>query len=74
MAFAYFVYQADKILTETAEKRLQAMKEFAELGVGFKIAMRASRYAARAICSVPSSTVTLPASASRCTASSSKRP
>ena len=29
MAFAYFVYQADKILTETAEKRLQAMKEFA---------------------------------------------
>ena len=40
MAFAYFVYQADKILTETAEKRLQAMKEFAELGVGFKIAMR----------------------------------
>ena len=40
MAFAYFVYQADKILTETAEKRLQAMKEFAELGAGFKIAMR----------------------------------
>lgn len=40
LAFAYFVYQADKILTETAEKRLQAMKEFAELGAGFKIAMR----------------------------------
>ena len=40
MAFAYFVYQADKILTEMAEKRLQAMKEFAELGAGFKIAMR----------------------------------
>ena len=40
MAFAYFVYQADRILTETAEKRLQAMKEFAELGAGFKIAMR----------------------------------
>ena len=40
MAFAYFVYQADKILTETAEKRLQAMKEFAQLGAGFKIAMR----------------------------------
>ena len=40
MAFAYFVYQADKVLTETAEKRLQAMKEFAELGAGFKIAMR----------------------------------
>ena len=40
MAFAYFVYRADKVLTETAEKRLQAMKEFAELGAGFKIAMR----------------------------------
>ena len=40
MAFAFFVYQADKILTETAEKRLQAMKEFAQLGAGFKIAMR----------------------------------
>lgn len=40
MAFAYFVYQRDKVLTETAEKRLQAMKEFAELGAGFKIAMR----------------------------------
>lgn len=39
MAFAYFVYQADKVLTETAEKRLQAIKEFAELGAGFKIAM-----------------------------------
>lgn len=40
MAFAYFVYQRDKVLTETAEKRLQAIKEFAELGAGFKIAMR----------------------------------
>ena len=40
MAFAYFVCRADKILTETAEKRLHAMKEFAQLGAGFKIAMR----------------------------------
>lgn len=40
MAFAYFTYQADKVLTEVAEKRLQAIKEFAELGAGFKIAMR----------------------------------
>ena len=40
LAFAYFVYQRDKVLTETAEKRLQAMKEFAELGAGFKIALR----------------------------------
>ena len=40
LAFAYFVYQPDKVLSETAEKRLQAMKDFAELGAGFKIAMR----------------------------------
>lgn len=40
MAYAYFTYQRDKVLTEVAEKRLQAIKEFAELGAGFKIAMR----------------------------------
>jgi transcription-repair coupling factor (superfamily II helicase) len=40
MAFAYFTYRQDKVLTEIAEKRLQAIKEFAELGAGFKIAMR----------------------------------
>ncbi|MCX7780289.1 MAG: transcription-repair coupling factor [Negativicutes bacterium] len=40
MAFAYFTYRRDKVLSETAEKRLQAIKEFAELGAGFKIAMR----------------------------------
>lgn len=40
MAFAYFVHRAQKILGENAEKRLHAMKEFAELGAGFKIAMR----------------------------------
>ena len=40
MAFAYFTYRRDKVLSETAEKRLQAMKEFAQLGSGFTIAMR----------------------------------
>lgn len=40
MAYAYFTYHKDKVLTEIAEKRLQAIKEFAELGAGFKIAMR----------------------------------
>ncbi|MUV38026.1 UvrABC system protein [Lentibacillus sp. JNUCC-1] len=40
VAYAYFTYQKDKILTEVAEKRLQAIKEFTELGSGFKIAMR----------------------------------
>jgi transcription-repair coupling factor (superfamily II helicase) len=40
IAYAYFTYQRDKALTEVAEKRLQAIKEFTELGSGFKIAMR----------------------------------
>ena len=40
IAYAYFTYQRDKVLSEDAEKRLQAIKEFTELGSGFKIAMR----------------------------------
>lgn len=40
VAYAYFTYRKDKILSEVAEKRLQAIKEFTELGSGFKIAMR----------------------------------
>ncbi len=40
IAYAYFTYQRDKVLTEVAEKRLHAIKEFTELGSGFKIAMR----------------------------------
>lgn len=40
IAYAYFTYQKDKVLTEIAEKRLQSIKEFTELGSGFKIAMR----------------------------------
>lgn len=40
MAFAYFIHRAQKVMTENAEKRLHAMKEFAQLGAGFKIAMR----------------------------------
>lgn len=40
VAYAYFTYHKDKVLTEVAEKRLQAIKEFTELGSGFKIAMR----------------------------------
>ena len=34
------MYQPDKVLTEVSEKRLQAMRDFTELGSGFKIAMR----------------------------------
>ncbi|OIJ20519.1 transcription-repair coupling factor [Anaerobacillus alkalidiazotrophicus] len=40
VAYSYFTYQKDKVLSEVAEKRLQAIKEFTELGSGFKIAMR----------------------------------
>lgn len=39
-AYAYFLYRPDKVLSETAEKRLQAVKDFTELGSGFKLAMR----------------------------------
>ena len=39
-AYAYFTYRPDKALTEVAEKRLSAIRDFAEFGSGFKIAMR----------------------------------
>ena len=39
-AYAYLMYQRDKVLTETAEKRLRAIREFTEFGAGFKVAMR----------------------------------
>jgi len=40
IAYAYFMYTKDKVLTEVAEKRLKALRDFTELGSGFKIAMR----------------------------------
>ena len=39
-AYAYFTYRPDKNLSEIAEKRLCAIRDFAEFGSGFKIAMR----------------------------------
>ena len=39
-AYAYFTYRPDKALTEIADKRLSAIRDFAEFGSGFKIAMR----------------------------------
>lgn len=39
-AYAFLMYKRDKMLKEVAEKRLQAMREFTELGSGFKIAMK----------------------------------
>ncbi len=39
-AYAYITYKRDKLLSEVADKRLKAIKEFTEFGSGFKIAMR----------------------------------
>lgn len=40
LAYAYFLYKRDKVLTEVSEKRLNAIRDFTALGSGFKIAMR----------------------------------
>ncbi len=39
-AYAFLMYKRDKVLTEVAEKRLEAIKEFTDLGSGYRIAMR----------------------------------
>ncbi|MDE5863640.1 MAG: DEAD/DEAH box helicase, partial [Lachnospiraceae bacterium] len=39
-AYAFLMYKRDKMLRETAEKRLKAIREFTDLGSGYKIAMR----------------------------------
>ncbi len=39
-SYAFLLYRRDKLLREVAEKRLSAIKEFTELGSGFKISMR----------------------------------
>ena len=39
-AYAYITYRRDKMLSEVADKRLKAIKEFTEFGSGFKVAMR----------------------------------
>ncbi len=39
-AYAYFTYQKNRTLTDVAEKRLDAMREFTQFGSGFRIAMR----------------------------------
>lgn len=40
LAYAYFLYKEDKILSEVAFKRLSSITEYSELGSGFKIAMK----------------------------------
>ncbi len=39
-SFAYITYKRDKLLSEVADKRLKAIKDFTEFGSGFKVAMR----------------------------------
>lgn len=40
IAYAYFMYEKNKVISDTAIKRLEAIKEFTALGSGYKIAMR----------------------------------
>ena len=40
LAYAYLTYRRDKVVSEVAQKRLKAVKEFTELGSGFKIALQ----------------------------------
>ena len=40
LGYAYFTFAANKVLTEVADKRLSAIKEFTQFGAGFRIAMR----------------------------------
>ena len=40
LAYAYLMHKKNKVLTDVAEQRLRAIKEFTEFGAGFKIAMR----------------------------------
>ncbi len=40
LAYAYFTYRRDKVLSEVAYKRLSSITEYSELGSGFKIAMK----------------------------------
>lgn len=39
-SYAYFLFKKDRVLSEIAQKRLDTIKEFAQFGAGFKIAMR----------------------------------
>ena len=50
MAYAFLMYQRNKLLREEAEKRLAAIREFTDLGSGFKIAMRIWRSGAQVTC------------------------
>ena len=57
-AYAFLMYRRNKMLKEVAEKRLAAIREYSQLGSGFKIAMRDWRSGEPAICWVPSRAAT----------------
>lgn len=40
LAYAYFTYRPDRLLSEAAQKRLEAIKDFTALGSGFRVALR----------------------------------
>lgn len=49
IAYAYLLYTKDRAMTEEAQKRLTAIKEFTQLGSGYKIAMRVYLFVAAVI-------------------------
>ncbi len=57
MAYAFLLYRRDRLLREVAEKRLAAIREFTDLGSGFKIAMRDLEIREQEICLEKHSTV-----------------
>ena len=50
-SYAFLLYRRDRMLTEVAEKRLSAIREFSDFGSGFKIAMKDLEIVAREMCS-----------------------
>ena len=73
-AYAFLMYKRDKMLKEVAEKRLHAIREFTELGSGFKIAMRDLEIrGAGNLAGSPAVTATWRLSAMICTARCSTR-
>mgnify|MGYP005837751065 CR=1 FL=1 len=40
LAYSYFMYQRDKLINDAARRRLQAIRDFTDLGAGFKVAKR----------------------------------
>ena len=57
-AYAYFTFRRDKTLTDIAQKRLSAIREFTAFGSGFRIAMRDLQIRGAGICWATASTAT----------------